>query len=166
MSTTACYRCRYVCRYVCRWVALHTEWRRCGPGFLHSEGGTWDLHSRLDHVTNSTKKPLRISLAAGQRDIYSGKGCMRLPGDYPLNADYNTLNSCAPGVKADGHCVEPGPWRVAFVAGNDRMSAALMHKGYDTRYTFALDGCHCDPKMYAMSFANDMVWLWKNWRRD
>ena len=42
-------------------------------------------------------------------------------------------------------------------------AAALQARGYDTRYAYALDRCHCDMDVLLQDLPSTLVWAWQGW---
>jgi iron(III)-enterobactin esterase len=50
-----------------------------------------------------------------------------------------------------------------WVMANNRTADALKAKGYDYRYVFSKATKHCDTKVYELTLANTLVWMWKGY---
>ena len=51
-----------------------------------------------------------------------------------------------------------------WVMANERTAAALKDKGYDYRYVFSLATGHCDSKVFELTLANTLLWIWKGYQ--
>jgi len=76
--------------------------------------------------------------------------------------DFGTPNSCMGG--------HPFPWQSDskyqdWALANNETAAALTAMGYETRYAYGLDACHCDQQMMAQDMPNTLVWAWANWKK-
>jgi len=50
-----------------------------------------------------------------------------------------------------------------WVMANNRTADALKANGYDYRYVFSKATKHCDTKVYELTLANTLVWMWKGY---
>ncbi|WOK09111.1 alpha/beta hydrolase-fold protein [Imperialibacter roseus] len=50
-----------------------------------------------------------------------------------------------------------------WVMANNRTADALKARGYDYRYVFSKATKHCDTKVYELTLANTLVWMWKGY---
>lgn len=48
-----------------------------------------------------------------------------------------------------------------WVMANERTAAALAAKGYDYRYVFSRDTKHCDKRVFELTLADTLVWMWR-----
>lgn len=51
-----------------------------------------------------------------------------------------------------------------WVMAGERTSAALKAKGYHYRFVFSKATGHCDGKVFHLTLADTLVWLWRGWR--
>lgn len=51
-----------------------------------------------------------------------------------------------------------------WVMAGDRTAAALKAKGYHQRYVFSKATKHCDGKVFNLTLADTLVWLWRGYR--
>jgi enterochelin esterase-like enzyme len=65
----------------------------------------------------------------------------------------------------DLHCQDPEASYHNWPMANDRMAAALMAKGYDTRYVRAADAVHVDGDVIAQTLPAALEWLWRDYPR-
>jgi len=49
-----------------------------------------------------------------------------------------------------------------WVIANKRMAAALENKGYEIKFLFTLASSHCDEKVFNTTFAETLIWIWKD----
>jgi len=54
---------------------------------------------------------------------------------------------------------------MSFLEANNKTEAALVAKGYETRYAYGLDTCHCQQDYIAEDFPNTLVWAWAKWKK-
>jgi enterochelin esterase-like enzyme len=50
-----------------------------------------------------------------------------------------------------------------WVMAGQRTSAALTAKGYHHRFVFSKATGHCDGKVFQLTLADTLVWLWRGW---
>lgn len=50
-----------------------------------------------------------------------------------------------------------------WVMANYRMADALANKGYDYRFIFSKATRHCDGKVYELTLADTLVWMWSGY---
>jgi enterochelin esterase-like enzyme len=50
-----------------------------------------------------------------------------------------------------------------WVMANQRTAAALKAKGYDYRFVFSRATKHCDSKVYELTLADTLVWMWRGY---
>jgi enterochelin esterase-like enzyme len=50
-----------------------------------------------------------------------------------------------------------------WVMANRRMSAALKAKGYHNRFVFSQDARHCDGRVFDLTLADTLVWMWRGY---
>jgi enterochelin esterase family protein len=50
-----------------------------------------------------------------------------------------------------------------WVMAGKRTEAALEAKGYDHRFVFSLATKHCDGKVYQLTLADTLVWIWRGY---
>ena len=46
---------------------------------------------------------------------------------------------------------------------NQRTAAALKDQGYHYRFVFAKNASHCDGKVFGLTLADTLVWMWRGW---
>jgi len=51
-----------------------------------------------------------------------------------------------------------------WVEANNQTAAALTAKGYNTRYAYGLNACHCDSAQMSQDMPNTLVWAWQEWK--
>ena len=51
-----------------------------------------------------------------------------------------------------------------WVIANERTAAALKDKGYDYQYVFSLATGHCDSKVFELTLANTLLWIWNGYQ--
>ena len=51
-----------------------------------------------------------------------------------------------------------------WVMANERTAAALKDKGYDYQYVFSLATGHCDSKVFELTLANTLLWIWNGYQ--
>ena len=49
-----------------------------------------------------------------------------------------------------------------WVLANKCMARALENKGYESRFILSRDSNHCDEKVFNMTFAETLIWIWKD----
>jgi hypothetical protein len=49
---------------------------------------------------------------------------------------------------------------------NERTAAALKAKGYDYRYVFSRATKHCDGKVFELTLADTLVWMWRGYHAE
>lgn len=50
-----------------------------------------------------------------------------------------------------------------WVMANERMAVALEAKGYDYRFVFSHQSRHCDSRVFAVTLADTLVWMWRDY---
>ena len=50
-----------------------------------------------------------------------------------------------------------------WVMANERTATALKAKGYDYRYVFSRATKHCDSKVFELTLADTLVWMWRGY---
>ncbi|MEO8270896.1 MAG: enterobactin esterase, partial [Aureliella sp.] len=53
-----------------------------------------------------------------------------------------------------------------WVMANERTAAALKAKGYDYRFVFSQATNHCDKKVFELTLADTLVWMWRGYHAD
>jgi enterochelin esterase family protein len=53
-----------------------------------------------------------------------------------------------------------------WVMAGKRTEAALQAKGYPHRFVFSLDTKHCDGRVYKLTLADTLVWLWRGYPQE
>ncbi len=51
-----------------------------------------------------------------------------------------------------------------WVMANERTAEALAEKGYDYRYVFSRDTKHCDKRVFELTLADTLVWMWRGYQ--
>ena len=131
-----------------------------------------------DLIRPAPKKPLRIFHAVTNRDLGTGtappyaacdvdtasgtqvpvtatEGCFAIPGvckGTPAEGRYLYRNMLEPVYH------ECDPPRSNAPLANNNTAAALQARGYDTRYAYALDRCHCDMDVLLQDLPSTLVW--------
>jgi len=49
-----------------------------------------------------------------------------------------------------------------WVVANKWLAKALENKGYESRFILSRDSNHCDEKVFNMTFAEALIWIWKD----
>ncbi|MEZ5326537.1 MAG: alpha/beta hydrolase-fold protein [Verrucomicrobiales bacterium] len=53
-----------------------------------------------------------------------------------------------------------------WVMANQRTAAALKAKGYDYRFVFSKESRHCDRRVFELTLADTLVWMWRGYRGE
>ena len=53
-----------------------------------------------------------------------------------------------------------------WVMANQRTAEALAAKGYDYRFGFSRNTKHCDGKVYELTLADTLVWMWRGYHQE
>ncbi len=53
-----------------------------------------------------------------------------------------------------------------WVMANERTAAALKAKGYDYRFVFSRATRHCDSKVFELTLADTLVWMWRGYHAE
>jgi enterochelin esterase family protein len=53
-----------------------------------------------------------------------------------------------------------------WVMANERTAASLKAKGYDYRYVFSRATKHCDGKVFELTLADTLVWMWRGYQPE
>merc|ERR1712238_421979 len=77
--------------------------------------------------------------------------------------DFGTSNSCYMGVPFP---FVPGSSKyLNWAISNNETATALTAMGYETRYAYGLEACHCDSQMINQDMPNSLVWAWAKWKQ-
>jgi len=63
----------------------------------------------------------------------------------------------------DNHFNDPEETYHNWVTAGRRTSAALTAKGYHHRFVFSKATKHCDGRVFELTLADTLVWLWRGW---
>lgn len=63
----------------------------------------------------------------------------------------------------DNRAKDPEATYHNWVMANERTAAALAAKGYDYRYVFSKATKHCDGKVFDLTLADTLVWMWRGY---
>jgi hypothetical protein len=47
-----------------------------------------------------------------------------------------------------------------------RTAEALHSKGYHNRFVFSLNTSHCDHRVFELTLADTLVWLWRGYQPE
>jgi enterochelin esterase-like enzyme len=53
-----------------------------------------------------------------------------------------------------------------WVMANQRTAAALKAKGYDYRFVFSKASKHCEGKVFQLTLADTLVWMWRGYKPE
>jgi enterochelin esterase-like enzyme len=53
-----------------------------------------------------------------------------------------------------------------WVMAGQRTAAALQAKGYQHRFVFSLATSHCDHRVFELTLADTLVWIWRGYQND
>ena len=53
-----------------------------------------------------------------------------------------------------------------WVMANERTAAALKTRGYDYRFVFSRATRHCDSKVFELTLADTLVWMWRGYHAE
>jgi enterochelin esterase-like enzyme len=53
-----------------------------------------------------------------------------------------------------------------WVMAGKRTEAALQEKGYDHRFVFSLGAGHCDRRVFELTLADTLVWVWRGYHAE
>lgn len=93
--------------------------------------------------------------------------------DYPLgaweyhssmklieNSEKKPLRIFTHVAENDNRANDPEETYHNWVMANNRTAAALKAKGYDYRYIYSKATRHCDKKVFELTLADTLVWMW------
>ena len=66
----------------------------------------------------------------------------------------------------DNRAKDPEETYHNWVMANERTAAALKAKGYDYRFVFSKATRHCDPKVFDLTLADTLVWMWRGYQAE
>ena len=53
-----------------------------------------------------------------------------------------------------------------WVMANERTASALKAKDYDYRYLFSLNSKHCDRRVFELTLADTLIWIWRGYQSE
>ena len=106
----------------------------------------------MELIKTWPKKNIRVFHSSSDRDFGTPRSCFRL---FPFGI---------PGYNFTQPVPIPGKY-MNFLEANNKTEAALVAKGYETRYAYGLDTCHCQEDYIAEDFPNTLVWAWAKWKK-
>ena len=53
-----------------------------------------------------------------------------------------------------------------WVMANERTASALKAKDYDYRYIFSLNSKHCDRRVFELTLADTLIWIWRGYQSE
>lgn len=95
-------------------------------------------------------KNIRVFHSGNQRDFGTPDGCFK-------NNDVTQYGGPVIAVFQGDY--------MDFLVANNKTEAALVAKGYQTRYMYGLDSCHCQEDTIGADFPNTLVWAWAKWNK-
>lgn len=66
----------------------------------------------------------------------------------------------------DNRAKDPEETYHNWVMANERTAEALKAKGYDYRYVYSRATRHCDGKVFELTLADTLVWMWRGYHAD
>jgi len=66
----------------------------------------------------------------------------------------------------DNRAKDPEETYHNWVMANERTAAALKAKGYDYRFVFSKATRHCDSKVFELTLADTLVWMWRGYHAE
>jgi enterochelin esterase family protein len=66
----------------------------------------------------------------------------------------------------DNRAKDPEETYHNWVMANERTAEALKAKGYDYRYVYSRATRHCDSKVFELTLADTLVWMWRGYHAD
>jgi enterochelin esterase-like enzyme len=66
----------------------------------------------------------------------------------------------------DNRAKDPEETYHNWVMANERTAAALKAKGYDYRFVFSRATKHCDSKVFELTLADTLVWMWRGYHAE
>ncbi len=63
----------------------------------------------------------------------------------------------------DNRAQDPEETYHNWVMANERTAAALKAQGYDYRYVFSRATKHCDQKVFELTLADTLIWMWRGY---
>lgn len=92
----------------------------------------------------------------GAWEYHSGRQLIR-------NADKQPLRIFTHVSESDLRANDPEETYHNWVMANERTAAELAAKGYDYRYVYSLATRHCDRKVFELTLADTLVWMWQDY---
>jgi enterochelin esterase-like enzyme len=66
----------------------------------------------------------------------------------------------------DNRAKDPEETYHNWVMANERTAAALKTKGYDYRFVFSRATRHCDSKVFELTLADTLAWMWRGYHAE
>jgi enterochelin esterase-like enzyme len=66
----------------------------------------------------------------------------------------------------DNRAKDPEETYHNWVMANERTAAALKAKGYDYRFVFSRATKHCDSKVFELTLADTLAWMWRGYHAE
>lgn len=79
------------------------------------------------------------------------------------NSDRKPLRIFTHVSEFDNRANDPESTYHNWVMANERTAAALKAKGYNYRYVFSKATRHCDGKVFELTLADTLVWMWQDY---
>jgi enterochelin esterase family protein len=82
------------------------------------------------------------------------------------NSDKKPLRIFTHVSEHDNREKDPEDTHHNWVMAGKRTEAALQNKGYPHRFVSSLDTGHCDGRVYKLTLADTLVWLWRGYQPE
>ena len=82
------------------------------------------------------------------------------------NSDKKPLRIFTHVSEHDNRENDPEETQHNWVMAGKRTEAALAAKGYPHRFVFSLATKHCDGRVYQLTLADTLVWIWRGYHQD
>lgn len=82
------------------------------------------------------------------------------------NSEKKPLRIFTHVAENDNRAKDPEETYHNWVMANERTAAALQAKGYDYRYVFSKATRHCDQKVFELTLADTLVWMWRGYHEE
>jgi hypothetical protein len=80
-----------------------------------------------------------------------------------MNSDKKPLRVFIHASENDNGATQPEDNGRNWVVANERTGEDLMAKGYHYRYVYSLATGHCDGKVFDLTLAQTLSWVWRGY---
>ena len=136
-------------------------------GLFGPESAVWEVHGALSTLVGGVRALLlqaaHPAALAGVAEHSRYEDSALATGGGASGHDWRRLAELADRIAAHA----PREARVRDVGcGNGGLLDALKARGYDHRYVFSKATTHCDRKVFELTLADTLVWLWRGYHAE